>query len=597
LNGNKLKYLFVVAFLCSQLAIFGQIVRKIDGEKFQVHIVEKGHTLFAISKKYSVKIDEIVKHNPGVRAGLKIGEEVLIPLGEVDKKEARDNPPDMRGEYLYHTVEKKETLYSISKKHGVEIAQILEHNPEAKKGLKIGQELKIFVGDVEVNDPEIIAPAKEDSLVMHKVEPGQTLFSISQFYQVSIDSIETLNGGLEEGLKAGGYIRIPQYTKAFLAKRDTIREEPQFPIIKGTRKKYNVALMLPFSMEVQDSLFANSDPTKSLDLYTLTRISAEMYRGVMLAIDSLVDQGLTLDLHVYDVTDDLMELEDLLRKPELKKMHLILGPLHRESFERVSRYAGEHGMRVVAPVPNQKLIPKFAGSCVVHTNSMQQMKFIGKYVARMHFTDNVVVVDSDKFKDYDYVQTFLSTYQDHFRFGDTLRATKLNEYGIESVRNQLSKSQKNIVVVPSSDLGFVSDFMNRLSNINEKDYDIQVIGMEKWLDYHNIDTEYKNRFNLTVPSSTFLDFEKPQTEKFIEAYRAKYDQDHGSDGYSFLGFDVAYYFLGGLMKYGLDFANHFSEMPEDGIHLGFQFEQESNGCFNRHVYLLQFEDYNLKQLN
>lgn len=598
LSGNKLKHIILIGLLFSQVLLFGQEIRKIDGQRYQVHTVEKGHTLFAISKKYSIEIDQILKHNPEARSGLKIGEEILIPLGEVDKKAARDNPPEMKGQFLHHTVEKKETLYSISKKHGVEINRILEHNPGVDKKLSIGDTLKIFVGDVAVENPEMVVPAEPDSMVMHKVEPQQTLYSIARLYNVSIDSIKTVNEGLPEGLKAGSYIRIPRYTDQYLlTHKDTTGRNWQFKELSGRKQRYHVALMLPFSLDVQDSLSARGDPTKSLQLYTLTRISTEIYQGALLAIDSLVEQGLNIDLHVYDVSDDLIALDDLLKKKELNDMHLIIGPLHRESFKQVSKFARPLGIRVVSPVPNQKLQPEYPGSCVVHTNAIEQMRFLGSYIARMHFTDNVVLVDSDKFKDYDYVQAFLGAYQGQFRYGDTLRAVKLSEYGIENVKKNLSPNRRNIVVVPSSDLGFVSDFMNRLSNLRNGEYDITVFGMEKWLDYHNVDTQYKNRFGVTVPSSTYLNFDLPKSTELIRAYRKEYNTDPSSEGYAFLGFDVAYYFLNGLLHHGLDFQEYFYREKYEGVHLGFDFVQRDNGCFNRHIYLLKYEDFDLKKIN
>ncbi len=596
MSGNSLKYILILCFMWSQLTLSAQETRKIDGQRYQVHVVEKGHTLFAISKKYSIAIDQIILHNPGAKDGLSIGEEILIPLSEIDKKAARDNPPEMDGQYLEHLVERKETLFSISKRYNVEINSILEHNPEAQEGLKPGQKLRIFVGDIPVKNQEVIVPAQKDSLVLHKVKPKETLYAISRIYNVSIDSLRTLNEGVEESLREGSVIRIPRYTEEYLTGRDSLSTDDVYPELSGTRTSYHVALMLPFSTEIQDSLSAGPNMSGDMRIYTLTRIAAEMYRGVLMAADSLVNSGLNLDLHVYDVSDDLIALDDLLKKPEMKTMHLIIGPLHRESYEMVSKFAAPLGIQVVAPVPNQKLNTQYRGSCIVHSNALEQIRFLGRYVSRMHFTNNVVLVDSDKFTDYDFVHAFLGSYQTPYGKEDTIRAVKLEKYGIESVKRQLVKNGKNIIVVPSSDLGFVSDFMNRLSNI-DRDFDIQVIGMEKWLDYENIDMQYKNRFKVTVPSATFLDFESPATEAFIERYRNAYEQEPASDGYAFLGFDVAYYFMNALKKYGLDFPRHYADLKHQGIHVGFDFQQQSTGTLNKHIYLLQFDDYRLKRLN
>ena len=115
----------VLAFLLLTLVSLGssaQIFQKekyptkyVKGTKYYVHIVEKGHTVYAISKKYAVDMDFLVKSNPGIDDGLQIGEEILIPVFRVNRRIARRYTPELKGKYLIHVVQKKETLYSISK--------------------------------------------------------------------------------------------------------------------------------------------------------------------------------------------------------------------------------------------------------------------------------------------------------------------------------------------------------------------------------------------------------------------------------------------------------------------------------------------------
>jgi LysM repeat protein/ABC-type branched-subunit amino acid transport system substrate-binding protein len=598
LSGNKMKYVFTLLAALLFVSGFAQEIRKIDGRQFQVHRVEKGHTLFAISKTYSISIDEILEHNSTARGGLSIGQEVLIPMDKVDKKAARSNPPEMKGKFLEHTVEKKETLYAISKKYAVEINSILEHNPEANAGINPGQVLKIYVGDVVAAAPEIVAPAISDSLVQHKVLPGETLYAIAKQYNVTVDSVVAINGGLPEGLKADTYIRIPQYTAEFKTEQQArMQEQMNAGMLTGSRVSYNVALMLPFVLNVQDSIFRKSDPTKNIELYTLTDIAVEIYRGVLIAVDSLRKSGFSVDLYVYDVAENLSDTRKILDKPEMQNMHLIIGPLHRKSYELVAEFAASKGVNIVSPVPNQMLKTRFKTSVTVHPNTEEQMRYLGQYMAKMHFTDRVIVVNSQRLKDADYLSTFMNAYHGYYKYGDSLKPVTMGKVGLENLVAKLSTTQKNYVVVPSSDLAFVSDFMNRLSNVKSSQYDITVVAMEKWLDYDNIDFSYKNRFKVLVPATAYTDFRKPQSVEFIRKYRDNFNTDPGQQGYGFIGFDVAWYFLSGLHKYGLDYPKHFSENPYEGLSLSFQFEQNPSGCRNKHIYLLQHKDYQLVNIN
>jgi len=597
LSGSKLKFSIALFFLVFSFLVSAQEVRIIDGQRYQVHRVEKGHTLFAISKTYSISVDQILESNPNARAGLQVGQEVLIPLGKVDKKAARSNPPEMKGKFLEHTVEKKETLYSISKKYSVEISSIIEHNPEVAAGLQHAQVLKIYVGDVAVASPSIIAPATGDSLIQHLVEPGETLYAISKKYDVSMDSILYLNNGLIDGVKAGTYIRIPRYTAEFRAEKlQNLKGQPSNLLHFASGDAYNIALMLPFSMNIQDSIFRNSDPTKPIQLYTLTDIAVDLYRGVLIAADSLNKLGFSAEIFVYDVSDNLSETRAVLAKPELKNMHLIIGPLHRTSFELVAEFGASKGINVVSPVPNQMLKTSHSTSVTVHPNVDEQMRYLGQYMAKMHFTDKILVVDSKKLKDANYVKTFLDTYNTHYKYGDTLSAFNINKFGLEGLTAKLSSTQKNFIVVPSADVAFVSDFMNRLSNIKSS-YNVTVVGMEKWLDYDNIDFNYKERFKLMVPSTAFLDFRKPESVQFIKKYRKEFNTDPGQQGYAFVGYDIALYFMSELHKHGMDYTKHFSSDKYNGLNLSFNFDQQSSGCRNRHIYILQHTNYELKKVN
>ena len=600
LNGNSLRAILLVAVLSLSALAFGQETRRIDGQRYTVHIVEKGHTLFAISRQYSVPVETILEHNPDARSGLRIGDEILIPEREVDRKAARDNPPEMDGKFLNHKVERKETLFSISRKYDVDVNSILEHNPEADKGLQIGEILRIYVGDVAVKDEQIIQPAVPDSLLRHQVEPGQTLYSIARLYEVSIEDITAVNDGLPEGLKADMILRIPLPNPEFVTD-DAVEAVPSdlfddFPSLSGPRSSYRVALMLPFATDLQDSIFKNLDPTSPIAVNALTDIAVEIYRGFRIAADSLATRGMNVDLYLYDVGESEVDIQQAMSDPQLAEMHLIVGPLHRTSFEKAEKFAAARGIHIVSPVPNQMLRTNYPTSCVLHASYADQMRFLGRYVARMHLNDNVVVVDSDKFKDHDYLQFFLQSYQSNFR-GDTIQPVKLDKFGIESVKSKLVSGKKNIIVVPSMDLGFVSDLMNRLSNIKSGDYDLVVMGMEKWMDYHNVDMQYKNRFNLTVPATSYLNFDREEHRHFSEVYTNAFNRPPGNGGYAFMGFDVGWYFLGAMNKFGLDFPDYFERNKYRGLYMGFDMERQSKGCRNTHIYLLQYNDYQLQPIN
>lgn len=106
-------------------------IKQENGQTFILHKVEKGEGLFAISRRYDVHIDQLRKANPDALGGLVLGEIILVPWSV------------RRTDLDYHTIQKGETLYSISKEYDVSVAQLRELNDLKGNEIEIGQDLVI----------------------------------------------------------------------------------------------------------------------------------------------------------------------------------------------------------------------------------------------------------------------------------------------------------------------------------------------------------------------------------------------------------------------------------------------------------------------
>lgn len=127
----KLVYLIVLSFL--GITSIAQTT-----ENTIKHTVEPGQTLYFISKKYNVSVDELRKSNPAIADDLIIKpEQVLtIPVKNVPVKQEINR-------FQVHTVKTKETLYSISKEYGVTVNDLIQLNNLENANISIGQTLRI----------------------------------------------------------------------------------------------------------------------------------------------------------------------------------------------------------------------------------------------------------------------------------------------------------------------------------------------------------------------------------------------------------------------------------------------------------------------
>lgn len=130
-----------------------------------VHVVEKGETLYGISRKYGVSVDQISAANGmGKESMIKVGQKLTIPSksssssgGSSSAGQAKTTTPK---EY---TVQKGDTFYRIAKDNGISVDALLSYN-KLKEGsvLKVGQVLKIPPEEKVSQTPEIMTISYED---------------------------------------------------------------------------------------------------------------------------------------------------------------------------------------------------------------------------------------------------------------------------------------------------------------------------------------------------------------------------------------------------------------------------------------------------
>ena len=108
-------------------------------------------------------------------------------------------------EYYLHTVEKGQTLFSISKTYNVDVRDIYEANPELENTLSSGQ--KIYIPTHRIHSIQF--GSESNNLHKHQVAKGETLYGLAKKYNISIEAIRAANTGLEDGLIEGMEIIIP----------------------------------------------------------------------------------------------------------------------------------------------------------------------------------------------------------------------------------------------------------------------------------------------------------------------------------------------------------------------------------------------------
>jgi LysM repeat protein/ABC-type branched-subunit amino acid transport system substrate-binding protein len=594
----------------------------IGQQVFYVHVVKKGQTLYAIAKAYGVSQQQIIDENPEAAFGLRDGQAIKISESMVG---ANSVDVSDTASYAFHTVGPKETLYSIAKQYSTTIDAIqLANKGLLENGLKAGQKIHIPKLTAKKAQQPKLNPGE---FLVHVVEPGQTLYSISKLYQVSVEDIVSLNdSSILTSLHAGSSIKIPQNLKVIKKedkKDDRKEDKKEAPVIENKevsassacdRKKethvqraYNVAIMLPFYTQLAerrnqsegegeesgDKNAKSNDPVSSSFL--------EFYEGTLLAINQLKDAGISINLYVYDTERSTDRVTQLLKKPEMLKMDLIIGPLLPENIQLVAEFAQKNNIPVVSPISTRSEFIK-NNPYVYQTNpsaEMQETQLV-KYIASMA-GKNVVLMHSSSPKD---VAASNDLKNRIFAYMDSMKMKKrptIKEASVSThLSSVLSPNHENYVVFTTDEELFINNMVHKLLELSHSSHDITVIGTPKWYRLKTVEVDLLHQLGYEYCSSYYVDYNDAEVQSFITKYKAYFGYEphkHSSFGfiYGFYGYDIAQEFIRALDTYGKNFGTCVNNIDYQPIITRFNFiSNGTSGYSNNALSIIKYNtDYSV----
>lgn len=563
-----------------------------------MHTVTKGQSLYSIASMYNVTIDEIVRLNPGSEERIKAGEALKIPQKE-------DN-----GQPAYHTIQAGETLYKLTVHYGVSAQDICRANPGlSAKNFRIGQVIAIPAKKVVKEEPKPETtpsvkpsePLKPNCRDMHRVQRKETIYSISKLYGITEEELIAANPELRtKKLKRGKFICIP-YAKASSdnakasATSQAVSDMELFRQNQKESKKYasiKAAVLLPFMTKEN----GNRDEQVRM---------VEYYEGFLMAVDSLKQQGVSVDIHTYDSGNTTATITQLINtKKELKDMDIIFGPLHTDQVKIMADFAKKNKIRLVVPFTS-KSDEVFNNPYVFQINTPQSYLFSEVYEHYLRKFPNAHVVflnadTGDKDKD-----EFIKGLKEELKNKQiTFKELKGAEISPEGMKTAVDSLRENVLIPTSGKKIALIKILPRLiiTAREHPNYNMRLFGYPEWQTY--TDDHLSNFFELDTYfyTSFYTNNLFPAAIKFTSAYRKWYSKDMANTypKYGMLGFDTAYFFLKGLARYGNHLEEEMNNMTLNPIQTGFKFERVNNwgGFINRKVFFVRFtKDYELIKLD
>lgn len=190
------------------LSVGQQLILPVNGsisDDTLEYTVVKGDSLYSIAKKYNTSVDKIKKLNNLGGDSLSVGQVLLIPGHSYDISDNDD--------YILYTVKAGDSLYSIAQSYGIDVLQLQELNNLTSTSVSVGQIIKVPKKLESVIPYGAKCMGKgytEPKYITYTVKKGDSLYTISKLYNVSIDSLIKLNNLETNSLDIGQVLKIKE---------------------------------------------------------------------------------------------------------------------------------------------------------------------------------------------------------------------------------------------------------------------------------------------------------------------------------------------------------------------------------------------------
>lgn len=549
------------------------------------HTVEAGQTVYAIATMYGVSVEDIYRLNPSSKETIKVGEKLKIP----QKKEpvATAQVADDQTDYIYHTIEPRETLYSLSTKYDVSAEEIIRANPGlSTKTFTIGKTIRIPNAPAEDKIIEKVKTISKDT--KYTVKKNDTFYSIGRRFDISQEELVHRNPSLKNGLKAGATIYIPERIEVVVSTTTEVPRESEINALLNTKDRIQrvnvakVALLLPFM--ANETLSANSSRF------------LEYYEGFLLAVDSLRKKGYSIDLHVYDTGNGTKKIKEILGRDELKEVNLIIGAVQNDQIKLVADFANKHDIKYVIPFTS-KNDEVLSNAAVFQVNTPHSYLYAkASQAATDLFRDyNIILLDCPNEKDTksDFIKTLKMDLKN--------KQIPFNEYTCNedfatTIESRLSKDVPNVIIPTSSSSEALMKILPPLRQIVEttQEYRLSLFGYPEWQTYTKDYLEDFYALNTYIYSNFYADNLSAEVKKFYQDYKTWYSKNpiNTFPKYGMLGFDTGLFFIDAIHNYGENFENSLSQINYPSIQTGFNFERVNNwgGFINTNLFIVHYKN-------
>ena len=561
-------------------------VKELQG--FKKHKTKRKETLFGISQKYGVEVEDIKKYNTFLYANnLRKGDKLQIPIFKITKVE------EVVEEFKTYTVLPKEGKWRVAYKFGITVAELEALNPSIGEVLQEGQELK--VPNIEKTDEKEV----DETFSYYKVLPKEGFYRLKLKLGLEQEEIEALNPGLaESGLKVGMILKIP-----FTEDEGVIGKESDITNLTNNIVDFetkHIALMLPFRLNRVD-FDSIPETKKSMEKDPYLDVSLDFYSGVLVAVDSLKKLGVSIKLDVYDTKYQNTAVSRILLENDFENTDAVIGPLTTKNFNTVSNELRKYNIPVVSPIgTNLKLHDNVFQSRPA--DELLKSKLIN-YVKQDSIPKNIIIIADSK-------NTSIANALKREFDASTIVLSRKNKDGKDEyfvTKGDIDaaiKPGKNLVFLETQNEGFASNVTSILASttfkeINEDEKEDVEVSLVTTRFNSAFEGDEINNIHLSKLRFTYATASKSYNEEdnsFVKEYYKKFNITPNRRAVK--GFDLTMDVVLRMVT-SEDLFMSVSNAPLTSyVENKFAYKKKMfGGYYNEAIYLVKYDDLQIVEIN
>ena len=550
---------------------------------YKSHKVKRKETLFSISKKYNVTIEDIKKHNTRLYSdNLQKGNRINIPryrtvlvdsnLGNTIKK---------------YSVLPKEGKWRVAYKFGISVSELEKLNPKMGDSLQIGQEIN--VPNIADNEEKTV----EETYGYYTVLPKEGFFRLKIKLGLSQEDIETLNPELvDSGLKEGMILKVPLDVENNINNANVERSTLADRLINFDTK--HIAVMLPFRLNRID-LDSVQEVKAMLRKDNLSSVSLDFHTGVLMALDSAKQLGISTKLDVYDTRAQISQVTRILNDNNFSNYDAVIGPFTSSNFDRAASMLRKDNVPIVSPVTKSKTLYNNVFQTIPSNDLLR--KSLIKFVKRNtdSITKHIIIISDAKNRS---VSNIL---KGEFPLAKQIFSRKDKDgkeayYILLKDIEEQFKEGLNIVFLETENEGFVSNVTSMLNGFNGEDKKLEIerevilmtTNKNKAFEGLNISNYNLSKLKFHYPSTNrTYDWEEPNS--FVNNYKRVYKIT--PNRYATRGFDLT---MDVLLRLAIDedlYKASSNDIETEYVENKFRYSKKMfGGYYNEAVYIVKYHE-------